>query len=155
VLHDPDLLILDEPFSGLDPVNVELLKEIVLELKAANKTIIFSTHQMEVAEEICDDICLINRSRKVLEGRIREVKRGFGRHAVALRIEGGDGVLDDPSLVTHVKRSADELEALLAEGASAQTLLKRLIDAGATVGKFEMIEPSLNDIFIAKVTEVA
>ena len=65
VLHDPDLLILDEPFSGLDPVNVELLKEIVLELKAAGKTIIFSTHQMEVAEQICDDICLINRSRKV------------------------------------------------------------------------------------------
>jgi ABC-2 type transport system ATP-binding protein len=155
VLHDPDLLILDEPFSGLDPVNVGLLKEIVLELKAANKTIIFSTHQMEVAEQICDDICLINRSRKVLEGRIREVKRGFSRHAVALRIEGGDGVLDDPSLVTNIKSHADELEVLLAAGASAQTLLKRLIDSGATVGKFEMIEPSLNDIFIAKVTEVA
>src|ERR1700704_2090341 len=153
VLHDPDLLILDEPFSGLDPVNVELLKEIVLELKAAGKTIIFSTHQMELAERICDDICLINRSRKVLEGPIREVKRGFSRHAVALRIEGGDGVLDDPSLVTNIKRHADEIEALLAEGASAQILLKRLIDSGATVGKFEMIEPSLNDIFIAKVTE--
>jgi ABC-2 type transport system ATP-binding protein len=155
VLHEPDLLILDEPFSGLDPVNVELLKEIVLELKAAGKTIIFSTHQMELAEQICDDICLINRSRKVLEGPIREVKRGFSRHAVALRIEGGDSVLGDPSLVTNIKRHADEIEALLAEGASAQILLKRLIDSGATVGKFEMIEPSLNDIFIAKVTEVA
>ena len=74
---------------------------------------------------------------------------------MALRIEGGDGVLDDSSLVTNIKRHADEIEALLAEGASAQTLLKRLIDSGATVGKFEMIEPSLNDIFIAKVTEVA
>ena len=155
VLHDPDLLILDEPFSGLDPVNVGLLKEIVLELKAANKTIIFSTHQMEVAEQICDDICLINRSRKVLEGSIREVKRGFSRHAVMLRIEGGNGVLDDASLVANIKPHADEIEVLLAEGASAQTLLKRLIDSGATVGKFEMIEPSLNDIFIAKVTEVA
>jgi len=155
VLHDPDLLILDEPFSGLDPVNVELLKKIVLELKAANKTIIFSTHQMEVADQICDDICLINRSRKVLDGRIREVKRGFSRHAVALRIEGGDGVLEDPSLVASVKRHADELEVLLAEGASAQSLLRRLIDSGAVVGRFEMIEPSLNDIFIAKVTEVA
>jgi ABC-2 type transport system ATP-binding protein len=155
VLHDPDLLILDEPFSGLDPVNVELLKEIVLDLKAANKTIIFSTHQMEVAEQICDDICLINRSRKVLEGSIREVKRGFSRHAVALRIEGGADVLDDTSLVTNIKPHADELEVLLAAGANAQTLLKRLIDSGATVGKFEMVEPSLNDIFIAKVTEVA
>jgi ABC-2 type transport system ATP-binding protein len=155
VLHEPDLVILDEPFSGLDPVNLELLKSVVLELKAANKTIIFSTHQMEVAEQICDDICLINRSRKVLEGSIREVKRGFSRHAVALRFEGGNGVLDDPSLVTNVKHHADEVEALLAEGANAQTLLKRLIDSGATVGKFEMIEPSLNDIFISKVTEVA
>ncbi|MBD0324929.1 MAG: ATP-binding cassette domain-containing protein, partial [Pyrinomonadaceae bacterium] len=71
VLHDPDLLILDEPFSGLDPVNVELLKEIVLELKAEGKTIIFSTHQMEVAEKICDDICMINKSRKVLDGTLR------------------------------------------------------------------------------------
>ncbi|MEP6743610.1 MAG: ATP-binding cassette domain-containing protein, partial [bacterium] len=79
VLHEPDLLILDEPFSGLDPVNLDLLKEIVLELKQAGKTIIFSTHQMEVAEKICDDICLINRSRKVLEGSIRTVKAGFGR----------------------------------------------------------------------------
>src|SRR5213083_3445562 len=100
VLHEPDLLILDEPTSGLDPVNVELLKEIVLELKAAGKTIIFSTHQMEVAEKICDDICLINRSRKVLEGSIREVKRSFSRNAVALRLEGEDGVLNDPALVS-------------------------------------------------------
>src|SRR3984893_7015648 len=137
VLHDPDLLILDEPFSGLDPVNVGLLKEIVLELKAANKTIIFSTHQMEVAEQICDDICLINRSRKVLDGSIREVKRGFSRHAVALRIEGSDGVLNDPALVTSIKHRADEIEVLLSEGATAQALLKRLVDAGTTIGKFE------------------
>src|SRR5436853_1650238 len=108
VIHDPDLLILDEPFSGLDPVNVELLKEIVLELKSAGKTIIFSTHQMEIAEQICDDICLINRSRKVLDGSIREVKRSFGRNSVALRLEGEDGVLNDPALVSKVERRADE-----------------------------------------------
>jgi ABC-2 type transport system ATP-binding protein len=155
VLHDPDLLILDEPFSGLDPVNVKLLKENVLQLKAAGKTIIFSTHQMEVAEEICDDICLINRSHKVLEGRIREVKKSFSRHAVVLRIEGGEDVLNDPSLVASIRRDADQIEVLLAAGATAQMLLKRLIDAGAVIGKFEMSEPRLNDIFIAKVTEVA
>jgi len=153
VLHEPDLLILDEPFSGLDPVNVELLKEIVLELKAAGKTIIFSTHQMELAEQICDDICLINRSRKVLEGSIREIKRRFGRNSVALRLEGADGVLDDPALVSKVERRADEIEALLAPGANAQDLLERLVASGATVSKFEMIEPSLNYIFIAQVTE--
>jgi len=155
VLHDPDLLILDEPFSGLDPINVELLKEIVLDLKRAGKTIIFSTHQMEVAEKICDDICLINRSQKVLAGSLREIKKSFGRNAVAVRAIGGDGVLDDPALVSKVVRHADEAQALLAPGADAQVLLKRLIGAGATVEKFEMVEPSLNDIFITKVTEHA
>ncbi len=153
VLHDPDLLILDEPFSGLDPVNVELLKDVVLELRAAGKTIIFSTHQMEVAERICDDICLLNRSRKILEGSIRDVKKSFGRNAVALRMEGEEDVLRDPTLVTKVERHADEMEILLADGASAQGLLSRLVESGANISKFEMIEPSLNDIFIAKVTE--
>ena len=153
VLHDPDLMILDEPFSGLDPVAQELLKEIVLELKAEGKTIIFSTHQMEVAEKICDDICMINKSRKVLDGTLREIKSSFGRNSVALRMEGGDGVLADPNLVTKVEHHSDEIEALLAEGANAQSLLQRLIAAGATVSKFELVEPSLNDIFIAKVGE--
>lgn len=153
IIHEPDLLILDEPFSGLDPVNVELLKEIVLELKAAGKTIIFSTHQMEVAEKICDDICLINRSRKVLEGSIREVKRAFSCNAVALRLEGGDDVLRDRSLVSKIERHSDGVEVLLAEGTNAQALLKQLIEAGAKIERFEMIEPSLNDIFIEKVSE--
>src|SRR6478672_2779045 len=152
VLHDPDLLILDEPFSGLDPINVELLKEIVLDLKRTGKTIIFSTHQMEVAEKICDDICLLNRSQKVLEGSLREIKSSFGHNAIAVRASGGDGVLDDPALVSKLVRHADETQALLAPGADAQELLHRLIASGATVGKFEMIEPSLNDIFITKVT---
>lgn len=151
VLHNPDLVILDEPFSGLDPVNVELLKDLVLELKAAGKTIIFSTHQMEVAERICDDICLINRSRKVLEGSIREVKRSFGRNAVSLRFEGGDGVLDDRALVASLQQHSDDTEALLAPGADAQELLRRLLAAGANVTKFELVEPSLHDIFIEMV----
>jgi ABC-2 type transport system ATP-binding protein len=155
VLHDPDLLILDEPFSGLDPVNVELLKDVILELKTAGKTIIFSTHQMEVAEKICDDICLINRSRKVFEGSIREIKRSFSRNSVALRMEGGDAILEDRQLVSNVERHSDEVEVLLVEGVSPQELLKRLIVAGAYVEKFEMIEPSLHDIFIAQVSEAA
>jgi ABC-2 type transport system ATP-binding protein len=153
IIHEPDLLILDEPFSGLDPVNVDVLKEIILELKAAGKTIIFSTHQMEVAEKICDDICLINRSRKVLEGSIREVKRAFSRNAVALRLVGGESVLEDGALVSKVQRHSDGLEVLLAEGATSQALLKELLGAGTTIEKFEMIEPSLHDIFIEKVTE--
>lgn len=154
ILHEPDLLILDEPFSGLDPVNVELMMEIVLELKAAGKTIIFSTHQMELAEKICDDICLLNRSRKVLDGRLREIRQSFGRNSVTLRIEGGNGILNDPSLVSEIKQHSDEVEVLLAPGADSQDLLKRLIASGAAVTKFEMIEPSLKDIFIHKVREV-
>lgn len=153
VIHEPDLLILDEPFSGLDPVNVEVLKEIILELKAAGKTIIFSTHQMEVAERICDDICLINRSRKILEGSIREVKRGFSRNAVALRLSGGEAVLGDPMLISKIQRHSDGLEVLLTKGADAQLLLKQLIVAEATIERFELMEPSLHDIFIEKVTE--
>ena len=153
ILHEPDLLILDEPFSGLDPVNVELLKDIVLDLKAAGKTIIFSTHQMEIAEKICDDICLINHSLKVLDGSLREIKQSFGRNSVALRIEGSNGILNDPALVSKIERHSDEIEVLLAPGAHAQDLLKKLIASGIMVSKFEMIEPSLNDIFIEKVSE--
>jgi ABC-2 type transport system ATP-binding protein len=153
VIHEPQLLILDEPFSGLDPVSGDLLKEVILELKAAGKTIIFSTHQMEVAEKICDDICLINRSRKVLEGSIREVKRGFQRNAVALRMEGGETVLNDKNLVSAVRRESDGIEVVLAEGAKPHELLRALVNADARLERFEVVEPSLHDIFVAKVTE--
>ncbi len=155
IIHEPDLVILDEPFSGLDPVNVEVLKEIILELKATGKTIIFSTHQMEVAEQICDDICLINRSRKVLDGSIRNVKKGFHRNAVALRLQGGESVLNSSALLANLQRHSDSVEVLLKEGVSAQLLLKELIEADATIERFEIIEPSLHDIFIEKVTENA
>jgi ABC-2 type transport system ATP-binding protein len=152
VLHEPDLVILDEPFSGLDPVNVELLKEVVLDLKRAGKTIIFSTHQMDLAERICDDICLINRAEKILDGSLRQIKQSFGRNAVALRIEGSHDVLNNNGLVTNVEIHSDELEVLLATGVSPQQLLKKLVDSHVTVSKFELIEPSLHDIFIEKVT---
>jgi len=155
VIHEPDLLILDEPFSGLDPVNVEVMKDTILEQKAANKTIILSTHQMEIAEKLCDDVCMINRSRKVLDGKLREIRRSESRNAVALRCEGNDGILKDPALVLNVRQVGDDLEVLLAEGVSPQILLKRLVDADTVVTKFEMVEPSLHDIFIAKVKETS
>jgi ABC-2 type transport system ATP-binding protein len=151
VMHGPDLLILDELFSGLDPVNVELMKEVVLELKDEGRTIIFSTHMMEHAEKLCDDICLINRSRKVLDGSLREVKSSFGRNAVALRAEDTDGLLEDRSLVAEVRPQGDYSEVLLAEGADPQELLRRLVGRGAIVSRFERVEPSLHDIFVFKV----
>jgi ABC-2 type transport system ATP-binding protein len=154
VLHEPDLLILDEPFSGLDPVNVDLMKDTILELKSGNKTIILSTHQMEIAEKLCDDICMIHRSRKVLDGRLREIRRSFSRNAVSIRAEGIDGLLNDPEIVTSVRQVDEDFEVLLAEGANPQILLKRLVDAGVVITKFELVEPSLHDIFVAKVREV-
>ncbi|HJZ79573.1 MAG TPA: ATP-binding cassette domain-containing protein [Pyrinomonadaceae bacterium] len=155
VIHEPDLLILDEPFSGLDPVNVEVMKETILELKSVHKTIILSTHQMEIAEKLCDDVCMINRSRKVLDGKLRDIRRAESRNAVALRFEGHDGLLQDPELVLNVRQVGDDFEVLLADGVSPQTLLKRLIDANTVVTRFELVEPTLHDIFIAKVKETA
>ncbi len=156
VMHEPDLLILDEPFSGLDPVKSELLKETVLELKAAGRTIIFSTHLMEQAEKLCDDICLINHARKVLSGSLREVKRSFGRNAVALRYEGeAKGVLDSRDLVASIKSAGDYEEVLLAADADSQELLRRLVASGVRVTKFEQVEPSLHEIFITKVNETS
>ncbi|MEP7213266.1 MAG: ATP-binding cassette domain-containing protein [Acidobacteriota bacterium] len=152
VLHDPDLLILDEPFSGLDPVNVEFMIDVLSEFKSQNKTIIFSTHLMETAERLCHDILLINKSKKVVSGSLREVKEGFGKNLIALRISGGNGVLSDRSLVESVVEHADEQEVALASGADSQALLRRLIESGAVINKFEQIEPSLNDIFIDQVS---
>jgi ABC-2 type transport system ATP-binding protein len=155
VIHDPDLVILDEPFSGLDPVNVELMKETILEQKAAGKTIILSTHQMEIAEKLCDDVCMINRSRKVLDGKLREIRRSFSRNAVALQFQGDDGLLNDPELVANIRQNGEDTEVLLVPGASPQQLLRRLVDSGAVITRFELVEPSLHDIFIEKVREVA
>ena len=155
VIHSPDLVILDEPFSGLDPVNVDLMKETILEQKAAGKTIILSTHQMEIAEKLCDDVCMINRAQKVLDGRLREIRRSFSRNAVALQFDGGDGLLNDPALVANIRQNGDDFEILLVPGANPQTLLKRLVDAGTAVTRFELVEPSLHDIFIEKVREAS
>jgi ABC-2 type transport system ATP-binding protein len=151
VLHDPELLILDEPFSGLDPINVEFLMEVIEEYKSAEKTIIFSTHLMETAERLCHDILLINKSRKVLSGSLREIKESFGKNMIALRATGGEKVLEDKNLVEKVIAHADEKELILAENADEQILLKNLLENGATVKKFEKIEPSLNEIFKEKI----
>lgn len=151
VLHDPDLLILDEPFSGFDPVNVEFMIEVLAEFKAQNKTIIFSTHLMETAERLCNDILLINKSKKVIGGSLREVKASYGKNLIALRAVGGEAVLDDESLVKRFAEHSDEKEIELAEKIDPQLLLKRLIEAGASITKFETVEPSLNDIFIEQV----
>ena len=151
VLHDPDVLILDEPFSGLDPINVEFLIGVMDEYRTADKTIIFSTHLMSTAEKLCKDIILINKARKVLSGSLREIKESYGKNLVAIRGARFNGVLNDRSLVTRTTDHADEIEVELATGVGSAQLLQRLVESKATVTKFEEIEPSLNDIFIHKV----
>ncbi len=155
ILHDPDLVILDEPFSGLDPINSNLLKEIVQEMKARNKTIIFSTHLMEQAEQMCDSICLVNRGRAIVSGPVRAVKRefmsGMSERKIALEAENVNGVLDDQRLIKQVIQRNHHLELTLQENANAQEILQRLVAAGTTIHRFEMVEPTLNEIFIASV----
>lgn len=151
VLHDPDLLILDEPFSGLDPVNVEFMIDVLSEFRTQQKTVIFSTHLMETAERLCHDIILINRSRKVVGGSLREVKASYGKNLIAFRGTNSEKVLADRSLVAKVVTHADEQELHPAEGVDPQKLLTALIGSGAVISKFEITEPSLNDIFIEKV----
>ena len=117
----------------------------------SEKTVIFSTHLMETAERLCSDILLINRSKKVIAGSLREVKESFGKDLIALRVSGCGDVLSDRSLVAKVTEHADEHEIELAPGATSDALLRRLVECGAAVSKFEEIEPSLNDIFIDQV----
>ena len=150
ILHEPDFLILDEPFSGLDPVSTDTLKEVIFELKKQGKTVIFSTHQMEQVEQMCDDICLINRSKKVLGGSLREVKRSFGRNTMILDYEGDDAFLSD-DLVKRHQRFANYSEILLQDKADAQELLRRAVAGGVRINRFELVEPSLNEIFKASV----
>jgi ABC-2 type transport system ATP-binding protein len=131
------------------------MKETILDQKTSGKTIILSTHQMEIAERLCDDICMINKSRKVFDGGLREIRRSFAQNVVALRVEGADGLLNDPELITNVRQNGDDTEVLLTADASPQVLLKRLVDANVKITKFELVEPTLHDIFVARVKESA
>lgn len=151
ILHEPDLVILDEPFSGLDPVSAGLLKEVVQELKQQNKTIIFSTHLMEQAEELCDEICLINRGKKILGGSVREVKRGFGWRYIAIDGENFDSALNSYPAVKHFSQRRDHLEVTLNDQGDPQSFLQHLLSGGARITRFELVAPSLNEIFIESV----
>jgi ABC-2 type transport system ATP-binding protein len=156
LLHDPDLVILDEPFSGLDPINAQALKDAVLELKQRGTTVIFSTHVMDNAEKMCDSVCIIAGGTKVLDGRVADVKRGVGVRHVALSLAGGvqngvGAVLADRQLVSKVDDNTNYFELELAPNADSQALLRRLIDAGANIERFELMQPSLHQIFLQRV----
>jgi ABC-2 type transport system ATP-binding protein len=155
LLHDPELVILDEPFSGLDPINAQALKDTVVELRRNGKTVIFSTHLMDNAERLCDSVCIIARGEIVLDGPLGEVKAQHGGRHVALSIEARNGsiagIFADASLVRRVNDSNRYLEVELADGADPQELLRRVVNAGALVHRFELIQPSLHQIFLDRV----
>ncbi|MGH9869021.1 MAG: ABC transporter ATP-binding protein [Candidatus Polarisedimenticolia bacterium] len=147
VLHEPELLVLDEPFSGLDPGNAKVLKDIVLEFVAAGRTVILSTHRMEQVEMMCDDICLIDRGRCVVSGPLAEVKKRYGHNTVHLEFEGPGEQIERLPGVQRVDRYARYAEVRLAEKADPQDLFNAL--AGRVrVRRFALGEPSINDIFL-------
>ena len=150
VVHSPELIILDEPFSGLDPVNTKLLKDIMLEMKTDGKTIIFSTHRMEQVEMVCDNICLINRAEMVLEGNLNQIKQQYGKNTILLDYEGDAGFIKNFDEVSKIDDYGKYMEIKIKEQADPQLLLNRVVGQ-IRVNKFEVREPTLNAIFIEKV----
>ncbi len=147
LVHHPQLLILDEPFSGLDPVNQILLKDILLELRRQNVAIIFSTHQMEQVEKLCDNICLIDKGREVLGGSLMEIKKTYGTNSVHLEFEGDGTFLKDIPLVKRADVYQNYAELELNDIQQSHELLST-INGKLALRKFEIVEPSLNSIFI-------
>jgi ABC-2 type transport system ATP-binding protein len=152
VLHQPPLLILDEPFTGLDPVNAALLKDIMLELRAQGATIILSTHRMEQVEMMCDSICLIHRGRNVLSGELRTIKSAYGKNILRIEYRGEDGFLNMPAQIERVSHYGEVAEIKLRPQADPQEILRAAVARGVRITRFELVEPPLNDIFIEKVS---
>lgn len=152
IAHDPDIYIFDEPFSGLDPINSETLKEIIIELREKGKTILFSTHRMEQVEQMCDDICLFNKGEAVLTGNLRNIKSSFGENTINLEFEGDSSFLDKIENVRINNRSTNFAEIRVLDGQKMQDILKLAMEH-AEIHKFERIEPSLTEIFISTVGE--
>jgi len=153
ILHDPTILVMDEPFSGLDPVNANVLKEAFLEMHRRGKTIIFSTHQLEQAEELCQDIVIINQGQSVVAGSVREVKRQQGRNVARLKLDNDPEVswLEQLPGVQVTKRREDYIEMHIQVNFNPNVIVEAALQHGGVISRFELTEPSLTDIFIEKV----
>ncbi|HEY9166125.1 MAG TPA: ATP-binding cassette domain-containing protein [Candidatus Kryptonia bacterium] len=150
LLHSPDMLILDEPFSGLDPVNQIVIKDIMSELKSKGKTIVFSTHQMEQAEKLCDRICLIDKGKVVLYGELGEIKRRYGNNTIHLEFEGDPSALRQLSGIASMDLYENYAELKMDDGNNRRAILSQVLKA-VDVTKFSVEEASLNSIFIEAV----
>jgi len=154
VIHKPALLILDEPFTGLDPVNASLIKDIMLELREQGSTIILSTHRMEQVEMMCDAICLVNKGCNVLSGELRAIKQSYGKNTLRIEYSGDGEFLEATGLLENVNHFGAVVEARLKPGADPQEILKAAVERAVRISRFELVEPPLNDIFIEKVGAV-
>ena len=152
IIHDPQLVILDEPFAGLDPVNQILFKDIFLELKQRNKAVIFSTHQMDQAEKLSDEICLIDHGRVVLDGQVRDVKKRYGSNSVHIEYEGDGAFIRSLPGVKNAMMYENSAEVQLEETQSPQTFLSHIVGR-LEITRFELREPSLQSILIQTVGE--
>jgi ABC-2 type transport system ATP-binding protein len=148
VLHDPDFVILDEPFSGLDPVNTNLLKDIILEMKERGKVIIFSTHLMEFAEKLCDHLAMIDQGKIILKGKLSEIKSKYAQKNVSLNYEGDISFLKGHPMIEKVENFGNTTGIRVKEPEQAQNLLKMLVDRGIVIKKFDANDISLQEIFI-------
>jgi ABC-2 type transport system ATP-binding protein len=147
ILHEPDIIILDELFSGLDPLNIELIKGVLLDLKREGKTILFSTHVMEQAEKLCDYICMISGGRKVIDGKLSEVKTRFGKNVLQVDMEGDGAFVRSLPGVKSMDEFNNYIEIGFEDGADPDLILKGIIER-VKVRRFEIMEPSLYQIFI-------
>lgn len=151
VLHDPEVLILDEPMSGLDPVGTNVMRDALLELSRAGKTLILSSHQMHTVEQMCDRVALINKGEKILDGRVSEIKAAHGKNTLVIAYDGDGAFLSALPGVASATDSGKQTELRMAPGADPQAIL-RAASERLKISRFEIVEPSLHDIFVASVT---
>jgi len=152
LLHEPDLIIMDEPFSGLDPVNAALLMDTLLEKRKQGRAILFSTHRMDQVEKFCDQIALLYKGKTVLQGSMREVKSRYPANRVHVTFIGDAAFLDHPAIASF-ENIGETAEIVLKDGADAQPVLRQAVAQGARITRFEVTEPTLEEIFIETVGE--
>ena len=151
VIHKPELIILDEPFSGLDPINMTLLKDLMLELNTDGATIIFSTHIMEQAERLCEKICLVNAGKIVLEGNLREIKKSFGRSSIEIEYSGNVDLIRNSRYVERCNDFGQYVEVKLRAPEHYSALLRELVESSIDITRYELMEPTLHEIFVQSV----
>ncbi len=147
IINRPELIILDEPFSGLDPVNAEIIKEVILDLRAKGSTIVFSTHDMSVAEKMCDFIFMIYKGKKVLDGTLESIQKLYGQDTIRIQTEGGMPVLENIQGIERINDFGQLQELKMNPGADSQKILTEIL-AKTKVSRFEITAPSLHDIFV-------